>query len=299
MSLAKIIALIKMFCGSGGADWNAAEGEAGHVKNRPCCEYENIIRKNSTTVARSEDSWGNPIPVTVHLSQYICKQTDIVFPEGKRIYVRFGNLKYEVTELPSEFREYITLVTFDDGYSLKYTLSKQNSPGANMDRRYYYLAVEAVPVTLSQHSYYSGTELSVELVEPMLVPLDEKYIPSSIPKVQTATVGQTVVVKAVDENGKPTEWEAADVGGGATQFYVGVNDDRYLYHDKETTMKVSQDEYRLAMFSGVVIIKTIDETCVYYPSLTAFGNSYATVSLWNDGEWLIVHTGEYVDVPPV
>lgn len=37
-----------------------------------------------------------------------------------------------------------------------------------------------------------------------------------IPIPPSAEVGQTIVVKAVDENGKPTEWEAADVpsGGG-------------------------------------------------------------------------------------
>lgn len=33
---------------------------------------------------------------------------------------------------------------------------------------------------------------------------------STIQPPETASVGQTVVVKAVDENGKPTEWEAAD-----------------------------------------------------------------------------------------
>jgi hypothetical protein len=34
---------------------------------------------------------------------------------------------------------------------------------------------------------------------------------------ESAQVGQTIVVKAVDEDGKPTEWEAADLpsGGGA------------------------------------------------------------------------------------
>jgi hypothetical protein len=36
-------------------------------------------------------------------------------------------------------------------------------------------------------------------------------IPESIPVPETAEVGQTIVVKAVDENGKPTEWEGADV----------------------------------------------------------------------------------------
>lgn len=29
--------------------------------------------------------------------------------------------------------------------------------------------------------------------------------------VEKAKVGQTIVVKAVDENGKPTEWEAVDM----------------------------------------------------------------------------------------
>ena len=41
-----------------------------------------------------------------------------------------------------------------------------------------------------------------------------------IPTPAQATVGQTIVVKAVDENGKPTEWETADMpsGGGVTSW---------------------------------------------------------------------------------
>lgn len=45
-----------------------------------------------------------------------------------------------------------------------------------------------------------------------------------IPVPETAEVGQTIVVKAVDENGKPTEWEAADLpsgGGGAEWKLIG------------------------------------------------------------------------------
>jgi hypothetical protein len=38
-------------------------------------------------------------------------------------------------------------------------------------------------------------------------PLAEKYIPTTVPSVQTAQVGQLLSVKSVDENGKPTEWE--------------------------------------------------------------------------------------------
>jgi hypothetical protein len=50
---------------------------------------------------------------------------------------------------------------------------------------------------------------------------------------ETATVGQTIVVKAVDESGKPTEWETADLSSGGSvvafpaipQFDVTVEED--------------------------------------------------------------------------
>lgn len=38
----------------------------------------------------------------------------------------------------------------------------------------------------------------------------------AIPIPQTASVGQAIAVKAVDENGKPTEWEAVDMGGSGS-----------------------------------------------------------------------------------
>lgn len=53
----------------------------------------------------------------------------------------------------------------------------------------------------------------------------EEYVNSEIADCikapATAEVGQTIVVKAVDENGKPTEWEAADMasGGGGEPEY--------------------------------------------------------------------------------
>ena len=41
----------------------------------------------------------------------------------------------------------------------------------------------------------------------------------AIPSPSTATVGQTIVVKAVDSNGVPTEWEAADLPTGGGGIY--------------------------------------------------------------------------------
>lgn len=56
-------------------------------------------------------------------------------------------------------------------------------------------------------NFVQGT---IELVERTLTASDIGAIPAPA----TASVGQAIVVKAVDENGKPTEWEAADMGSG-------------------------------------------------------------------------------------
>lgn len=42
----------------------------------------------------------------------------------------------------------------------------------------------------------------------------EEYVSNNVPKIATAEVGQTIVVKSVDENGKPTAWETVDMVGG-------------------------------------------------------------------------------------
>lgn len=41
-----------------------------------------------------------------------------------------------------------------------------------------------------------------------------------IPIPNTASVGQTIVVKAVDENGRPTEWEATDLPSGSSEWEI-------------------------------------------------------------------------------
>lgn len=69
--------------------------------------------------------------------------------------------------------------------------------------------------------------------------LDEKLLFHS-----TASVGQTIVVKVIDENGKPTEWEAVDMPdanapknefilnssteGSAKKFKLTIDDDGIL-----------------------------------------------------------------------
>ena len=64
-----------------------------------------------------------------------------------------------------------------------------------------------------------------------IMPLNEEFIPTTVPVIPSATVGQTIAVKSVDENGKPVEWETksmkdilseeiANMGGGSGGAFV-------------------------------------------------------------------------------
>ena len=59
-------------------------------------------------------------------------------------------------------------------------------------------------------------KVGVKVVCESVKTLDGDFVPKNIPNVQNAEVGQTVVVKAVDENGKPTEWECVEVSSGSS-----------------------------------------------------------------------------------
>ena len=77
----------------------------------------------------------------------------------------------------------------------------------------------------------SGSSITVdsELSDTSTNPVQNKVIKAALDgKIQapeTAEVGQTIVVKAVDENGKPTEWEASDMAGGGWELITDVTID--------------------------------------------------------------------------
>jgi hypothetical protein len=80
---------------------------------------------------------------------------------------------------------------------------------------YYIISEEYFPdgvVSLFIESYENDEDevgdKYVDIYETKIVhQIEEKYIPDNIPKIESAQAGQTLVVKAVDENDKPTEWE--------------------------------------------------------------------------------------------
>lgn len=78
----------------------------------------------------------------------------------------------------------------------------------------------------------------------------------------TASVGQTIVVKAVDDTGKPTEWEAADMAAGGEWVLLG-----------DTTVDTAFDIFPTSIEGGVV---TIDPTSEGYDQLIN-GTNYAAI----------------------
>ena len=94
----------------------------------------------------------------------------------------------------------------------------------------YFMRSEAFGVYASRIKIdgYTGFSSEVEVIK-------EKYIPehehdweglNHITAPTKANVGQTIMVKAVDENGKPTEWKAVDFpeGGGGSGGVTSWND---------------------------------------------------------------------------
>lgn len=190
----------------GGADWNASEGEAGYVKNRTHYMGINVIDQRSDVVT---DSGTVPATYGVLPNGVFGSPGSPKIPEGKYLLFKLGDVSYKITRLPAEDRPgtYMENIVLENGVTIRYSLTMV-SPSGQSDRKRLFCRVH--PMLTDGLAPYVGQTFSIQLVEDILKPLDEIYIPNSIPKVQTATVGQTVVVKAVDENGKPTEWEASD-----------------------------------------------------------------------------------------
>lgn len=112
---------------------------------------------------------------------------------------------------------------------------------------------EGAPMKAGLYGMLDGTVFISALRGNVYKTIPEESLPSTIPVIQTATVGQTIAVKAVDENGKPTEWEAVDAassGGGVVTYYTFI--DKILYHDQQFTKKVTYDEGREAMRNGLI-----------------------------------------------
>ena len=83
-------------------------------------------------------------------------------------------------------------------------------------------------------TYDGSEEVTVHIPNAAPTPDMRGYVKTP----DTAEVGQTIVVKAVDENGVPTEWEAADLASGG-----GTSNEWKLLIDAETTEEAHTIKY--------------------------------------------------------
>ena len=86
----------------------------------------------------------------------------------------------------------------------------------------------SIYVDCDHHSFF---DMQIYYYRDVLKTIEPKFIPTVTPVIQSAQVGQTVIVKAVDENGMPTEWEAVDpyvitsaTEGSTKKFKITVDD---------------------------------------------------------------------------
>lgn len=114
---------------------------------------------------------------------------------------------------------------------------------------------------------YIGTETPTDdSVSIWLDPEDDNNL--CIPSPTTAEVGQTVVVKSVDENGKPTEWEAKT-------DYPAYADPEGWEHIKTVTVAASDEIWRL------IINKNKNDEKFAYDELFLITDNLAATSASN------------------
>lgn len=105
---------------------------------------------------------------------------------------------------------------------------------------------------------------------------DTEAIPGGGIDVEGAVPGQTIAVKAVDANGKPTEWEAVDFPEGGKAFYVTITgDDTNGYTADKTVAEITEAyEARKPVFckllfeTGTLLLSLA--VCTEYGAIFAF-----------------------------
>lgn len=209
-------------------DWNAAEGEAGHVANRThYVDKKGVIHKlpnkfiDADWMATSVKHVDNNIVIPEQSVTSIWNKRQMDIQPGIIYDVHINGVVY-----PCEaFNE--------DGICLgnNTSLTRNDLPfcifwaGGTATSGFFYKNSSVLSGTIymkvTGHSYEKYNTLPDEFLPKSVVKSVNGTKPDDKGNVQieagggadidvTAEVGQTIIVKEVDENGKPTKWESAD-----------------------------------------------------------------------------------------
>lgn len=173
-----------------------------------------------------------------------------------------GNYKFNDTFVPLVINDIYNVVW--GGREFAGVTATENHLGQPMltlvfdgpSTNYLYITSDSNNEVYNIDGFEEGTfELTINRRTSFVKPLDPKFLPTTVPVIQSATVGQTVVVKAVDESGKPTEWEAVDmsVGGGEYKYIVEYEEENNFVSGTKTNQLPIWNDMWDAIQSGKLV----------------------------------------------
>lgn len=153
--------------------------------------------------------------------------------------------------------------------------------------------------SLKQGSYLVGNGIGKVLQK---TPPEVLADIGAIPVPATASVGQVIAVKAVDADGKPTEWETADMAGGDLSW-IEVADITTEEQTKKLIISTDKDGRPISQYNALEMIFSIlfpadatqtsdnGSTWIYpYPKMGENAYRYiATISTWKTIERTLTH----------
>lgn len=105
-------------------------------------------------------------------------------------------------------------------------------------------------------------------------------IPDAVINPSSAVVGQTIVVKAVDENGKPTEWECTDMSSGGDSLTVVYYSTDLLYKTATFTEAYTKDELMALGGKFIIAFLDYDGTSIVYSAPLHMVARAAWATVW-------------------
>lgn len=146
---------------------------------------------------------------------------------------------------------------------------------------------------------YELHNFTVTMPVTSVVPISADFLPTSVPAIKSASVGQVPKVAAVDENGVPTKWEAGEAGSQQIQSDWNQNDENapdyvknrlcYKYTElidavSETTLDAntaSEGYYTATIQGGNYTFGNTKSASVVYD-----GTTYENVPASHDEGWV-------------
>lgn len=230
----------------GGADWaqNNPDGD-GYVKNRPGGYMTDpvITDIDTLTITSAKDEGG------IYFAAVAVESSTITLSDyaiGDSVIVDFGGQSYSLTWQSIEGMPACgATVTGEapDWSSAPFCIMAVFQQEGGLRGYYVYL----------QNAVTSPIQVKLTMAKQTPVKIPEKYLDLDSAKslgLASAAIGQIPKIKAVDSNGVPTEWEAADMASGADgkSAYAYAVEGGYTGTEEEFAAKLAEE------------IPTVDDT---------------------------------------